>query len=286
LPNDLLIEQIVRAAILEDIGRGADITTDSILSEQIVARGSIIARQRGVVAGQRAARLTFALLDPRVGYEILADDGAEIDARAPIARLSGPARTILTGERTALNFLSHLSGVATATRLLVERIGSHRARLVCTRKTTPGLRTLERSAVVVGGGSLHRYGLDDAVLIKDNHIMLAGGVGAAIAAVREKIGHTTTVEVEVDTLEQLREAIELPIDALLLDNMPVEMLRQAVAIVAGRVLTEASGAVTPENVASIAATGVDLISSGWITHSAPALDLGLDIEATSDKRRA
>ena len=286
MPNDLLIEQIVRAAILEDIGRGADITTDSILSEQIVARGSIIARQRGVVAGQRAARLTFALLDPRVGYEILADDGAEIDARAPIARLSGPARTILTGERTALNFLSHLSGVATATRLLVERIGSYRAHLVCTRKTTPGLRTLERSAVVAGGGSLHRYGLDDAVLIKDNHIMLAGGVGAAIAAVREKIGHTTTVEVEVDTLEQLREAIELPIDALLLDNMPVEMLRQAVAIVAGRVLTEASGAVTPENVASIAATGVDLISSGWITHSAPALDLGLDIEATSDKRRA
>ncbi len=278
MPNDLLNEQIVRAALLEDIGRGGDVTTDSIVGAEVTTRAAIVARKSGFVAGQDASRSTFALLDGRVQYEILAPDGAQIGAGTAIARLSGPARAILTGERTALNFLGHLSGIATAAHTLVERAGAYRAQIVCTRKTTPGLRALERAAVVAGGASLHRYGLDDAVLVKDNHLMLSGGITQAVTAVRRRIGHMLKVEVEADTLEQLHEALELPIDAVLLDNMTIETLREAVSIVNGRVITEASGSVTPENVAEIASTGVDLISSGWITHSAPALDFGLDID--------
>jgi nicotinate-nucleotide pyrophosphorylase (carboxylating) len=279
LPNDLLIEPIVRAALFEDIGRGGDITTDSILGKELRASGFIVARQAGVVAGHDAARLTFALLDRRSQYEALASDGTAVNAQTRIARVDGFARALLTGERTALNLLSHLSGIATATRTLADKIASFPARIVCTRKTTPGLRILERAAVVAGGGSLHRSALDDAVLIKDNHIALCGGITPAVTAVRAKIGHTVKVEVEVDTLEELREAIALPIEAVLLDNMPPDMLAQAVRIVAGRLVTEASGAITEENVVPIAASGVDVISSGWITHSAPALDLGLDIES-------
>ncbi|MBV8728153.1 MAG: carboxylating nicotinate-nucleotide diphosphorylase [Candidatus Eremiobacteraeota bacterium] len=277
MPDDLLIEQIVRAALLEDLGRGGDVTTDSILSEEVVARGAIVTRRPGVIAGQGAARATFAMLNPAVEYEVLAPDGADVDAGTPVASLSGSARAILTGERTALNFVSHLSGIATAAHSLVERVEPYKARIVCTRKTTPGLRTLERAAVAAGGASLHRYGLDDAVLIKDNHLLLCGSMTGAVTAVRRKIGHTLKVQVEVDTIEQLREALELSIDAVLLDNMPLEMLREAVTIVNGKILTEASGSVNADNVAAIAATGVDLISSGWITHSAPALDLSMEI---------
>ena len=277
MPDDLLIEQIVRRALVEDIGRGGDVTTNSIVSEDISANAMIVSRRSGVVAGQAAALATFALLDPAVTYERLAPDSAAIDAGTSIGRVVGPARAILTGERTALNFLSHLSGIATATGELVERIQPYRAQIVCTRKTTPGLRTLERAAVVAGGGALHRYGLDDAVLIKDNHLLLCGGVTQAVTAARQKIGHTMKLEVEIDTLEQLREALTLSIDAVLLDNMSVATLREAVSIVDGKVTTEASGAVTPHNVAEIASTGVDLISSGWITHSAPALDFSLEI---------
>jgi len=279
LPNDLLTEQIVRAALMEDLGRGGDITTDSLISEEFEARGAIVSRQPGVVAGHEPARAAFLLLDPTLHYEVLAPDGAAIDAGTAIAQVRGAARAVLTAERTALNFLGHLSGIATAVHELVERVSAYRAQIVCTRKTTPGLRSLERAAVVSGGGGLHRYGLDDAVLIKDNHLLLCGGIAQAVAAVRRHIPHTVKVEVEVDTLQQLREALDLPIDAVLLDNMPIETLREAVAIVNHRVLTEASGSVTPKNVAEIASTGVDIISSGRITHSAPALDLGLDIDA-------
>lgn len=268
----------MRAALLEDLARGGDITTDSILSEDRRATGYIVARQPGTLAGHGAARITFGLLDPTSEYELLIKEGAPVTPPARAARISGRARALLTGERTALNFLCRLSGIATATRLLVDAIASFPARIACTRKTTPGLRALERAAVVAGGGSMHRFGLDDGVLIKDNHIALAGGVAPAVSAVRMRIGHMMKVEVEVDTLAQLHEAIALPIDAVLLDNMPPEMLAQAVEIVRGRVLTEASGAITAENIVPIAATGVDLISIGWITHSAPALDLGLDIE--------
>ncbi|MBV9737727.1 MAG: carboxylating nicotinate-nucleotide diphosphorylase [Candidatus Eremiobacteraeota bacterium] len=274
----MLVEQIVRGALLEDIGRGGDVTTDSILSEDLVTRAAIVARQPGVIAGHEPTRTTFKMLNPSVEYEILAPDSAMIDDGTAIARLTGPARAILTGERTALNFLSHLSGIATAAHSLVERVEPYRARIVCTRKTTPGLRTLERAAVVSGGASLHRYGLDDAVLIKDNHLALSGSLTEAVTAVRRKIGHMLKVQVEVDTLEQLREALQLSIDAVLLDNMPLETLREAVSVVDARITTEASGSVTPENVAAIAATGVDLISSGWITHSAPALDVSMEID--------
>ena len=278
MPSGLLVEQIVRGALLEDIGRGGDVTTDSILSEDLVTRAAIVARQPGVIAGHEPTRTTFKMLNPSVEYEILAPDSAMIDDGAAIARLTGPARAILTGERTALNFLSHLSGIATAAHSLVERVEPYRARIVCTRKTTPGLRTLERAAVVAGGASLHRYGLDDAVLIKDNHLALSGSLTEAVTAVRRKIGHMLKVQVEVDTLEQLREALQLSIDAVLLDNMPLETLREAVSVVDARITTEASGSVTPENVAAIAATGVDLISSGWITHSAPGLDVSMEID--------
>ncbi|MBV9148703.1 MAG: carboxylating nicotinate-nucleotide diphosphorylase [Candidatus Eremiobacteraeota bacterium] len=274
----MLIEQIVRGALLEDIGRGGDVTTDSILSEDLVTRAAVVARQPGVIAGHEPTRTTFKMLNPSVEYEILAPDSAMIDDGTAIARLTGPARAILTGERTALNFLSHLSGIATAAHSLVERVEPYRARIVCTRKTTPGLRTLERAAVVAGGASLHRYGLDDAVLIKDNHLALSGSLTEAVTAVRRKIGHMLKVQVEVDTLEQLREALQLSIDAVLLDNMPLETLREAVSVVDARITTEASGSVTPENVAAIAATGVDLISSGWITHSAPGLDVSMEID--------
>jgi len=278
LPDDLLIEPFVRAALLEDCARGGDVTTNSILDEDTHAGGSIVARQTGIIAGHDAARITFALLDPASRYEVLVGEGAHVNAQTAIARIGAKARSLLTGERTALNFLCRLSGIATATRALVDAIAAFPARIVCTRKTTPGLRVLERSAVVAGGGSLHRFGLDDAILIKDNHIALAGGITRAVSAVREKIGHMLKVEVEVDSLEQLREALALPIDAVLLDNMTPDVLTKAVTIVGGRLLTEASGSVNLHNVAAIAATGVDLISAGSITHSAPALDLGLDVD--------
>ena len=195
-----------------------------------------------------------------------------------VAEIRGRARAILTGERTALNFLCRLSGIATATRALVDLVAGTRARVADTRKTTPGLRALEKYAVRCGGGTNHRFGLDDAVLVKDNHLALTGSIRAAVAAVRARIGHAVKVEVEVDTLEQLREALEEPIDAVLLDNMTPERLAQAVQLVNGRVLTEASGGVTPESIRAIASSGVDLISVGWLTHSAPALDLSLEVE--------
>lgn len=274
---DFLVEPLVRAALLEDIGHGADLTTQAIVDPALPARANIAARKPGIIYGHIAAKLAFTLLEPGAQYAIAVADGERVAAGGVVATVTARAATIMTGERTALNFLCHLSGVATATRTLVDLVKPYPARVVCTRKTTPGLRLLEKAAVVAGGGSNHRYGLDDAVLIKDNHITLAGGIGNAVRAVRERVGHMVKVEVEVDTLEQLREALELPIDAVLLDNMDTLVLQEAVAIVGGRLVTEASGTVDAQRIASIAQTGVDLISSGSITHSAPALDLGLDV---------
>ena len=273
----LLIEPIVRAALLEDLGRAGDITSDAIVPADAPITAVIAARQPGVVAGLDAGLLVFELLDPGLRIERLCAEGSRVERGEAIARLSGRARPVLAAERTALNLICRLSGVATATRSLVDAIASTTARIVCTRKTTPGLRILEKEAVRLGGGANHRFGLDDAMLIKDNHVALAGGVGPALERARAHAGHLVKIELEVDTLDQLAEALEHGIDAVLLDNMDPATLRRAVAMVAGRAVTEASGRITRETAPAIAAAGVDLISSGWITHSAPILDLGLDI---------
>ena len=275
---ELMIERVVREALLEDLGRAGDITTDSIVARDAMSTCVIAAREVGVVAGCDAARLAFRLLDPNILVTISRPDGSRVVPGDIVLHLQGRTRAILSAERVALNLMCHLSGVATCTAALVEAARPHKARIVCTRKTTPGLRTLEKHAVRAGGGANHRFGLDDAVLIKDNHVAAAGGVRAAIERARASVGHLVKVEVEVDTLQQLEEvlAIEHGADAVLLDNMSPEQLRQAVAMVQGRLITEASGRVTVASVPAIAATGVDLISAGWITHSAPVLDLGLD----------
>jgi nicotinate-nucleotide pyrophosphorylase (carboxylating) len=273
----LLLEPIVRAALLEDLGRAGDITSEAIVDSDATVDAVIMARQPGIVAGLDAALLAFELLDPALRLERVRGDGARVARGDVVARIAGRARPVLASERTALNLLCRMSGVATATRGLVDAIAGSRARIVCTRKTTPGLRTLEKEAVRLGGGANHRFGLDDAMLIKDNHIALAGGVKPALERAKRHAGHLVKIELEVDTLEQLTEALEVGIDAVLLDNMDPETLRRAVAMVDGRAVTEASGRITPETAAAVAASGVDLISSGWITHSAPILDLGLDI---------
>jgi len=273
----LIVEPIVRAALLEDLGRAGDITTDAIVPEHAEIEAVIAARQPGVVAGLDAALLAFELLDPGLRIETLRADGAQVVRGETVARIAGRARPVLAAERTALNILCRMSGVATATRTLADAIAGAKAKIVCTRKTTPGLRTLEKEAVRLGGGANHRFGLDDAMLIKDNHIAMAGGVRPALERARAHAGHLVKIELEVDTLDQLAEALEVGVDAVLLDNMAPETLRRAVAMVDGRAVTEASGRISLETVAAIAATGVDLISSGWITHSAPILDLGLDI---------
>ncbi len=262
----------MRAALLEDLGRGGDLTTEAIVDPALRARGRIVSRRDGVVAGIGIAALPFELLDAGVAYEALLRDGERVVAGETLAEIEGSARALLTGERTALNLLVRLSGIATLTAAMVALVAGTRAKIADTRKTTPALRALEHYAVRCGGGANHRFGLDDGVLIKDNHLALAGSIHAAVAAARARAGHMVKVEIEVDTLEQLREALEEPIDAVLLDNMTPAQLAQAVAIVGGRVVTEASGGVTRENVAQIAATGVDLITIGALTHSAPALD--------------
>jgi nicotinate-nucleotide pyrophosphorylase (carboxylating) len=273
---DIMIEPLVKSALLEDLGRAGDITTDAIISREKKWKGALVARQDGVLAGLDVARMAFKLMDPSIRFEAKKSDGSKIKPNDVLAVINGSAAAIITAERVALNFLSHLCGVATATRQLVDAVKPHKTRICCTRKTTPGLRALEKYAVRAGGGSNHRFGLDDAVLIKDNHIAVAGGVRQAVDLARANIGHLVKIELEVDTLEQLREALTLPIDVVLLDNMDPAILKKAVAMVKGRVTTEASGRVTAANVKAIAASGVDMISVGWITHSAPILDIGLD----------
>lgn len=273
---ELLVKPLVEDALREDLGRAGDVTTNAIIPAARKWKGALASRQTGVVAGLDVARLAFAAIDPAITFAPKKKDGDRVKPGDILATISGTATAIITAERVALNFLSHLSGIATATRGLVDAVKPHKARICCTRKTTPNLRMLEKYAVRAGGGSNHRYGLDDAILIKDNHIAVAGSVKTAVLNARANVGHLVKIEVEVDTLEQLAEALKFPIDAVLLDNMPPETLKKAVAIVKGKVITEASGRVTLDTVKAIAETGVDVISAGWITHSAPILDIGLD----------
>jgi len=272
----IMIEPLVRMALLEDLGRAGDLTTDAIVPGGHHATTRLVARQPGVVAGIELARLAFQLIDPAIEMHVERNDGAAVAPGDVIATLAGPARGILTAERVALNFLCRLSGIATATASIAAAIKDSKAKVVCTRKTTPGLRAIEKYAVRVGGGSNHRFGLDDAVLIKDNHVAIAGGVTEALKRAKIGVGHLVKIELEVDTLDQLREALDQGVDAVLLDNMNPETLTKAVAMVAGRAITEASGRITPATAPSIAATGVDLISIGWLTHSVSILDIGLD----------
>ncbi|GAB94364.1 nicotinate-nucleotide pyrophosphorylase (carboxylating) [Kineosphaera limosa] len=281
----VVVEPIVRAALLEDLGRAGDLTTEATVPAGLTGSVALVARDPGVIAGLPAATLAWRLLDDEVRVEALRPDGSTVAPGDEIALIHGPAGTLLTGERVALNLLGHLSGVATATAGLVAAVAGTHARICCTRKTTPGLRALEKEAVRAGGGSNHRFGLDDAVLIKDNHLAFAGGVTQALSGVAERVGHLVKVEIEVDTLDQLRAVLAaresgLRVDAVLLDNMTPALLAEAVALVDGRCVTEASGRITPATAGPIARAGVDLISAGWITHSAPVLDIGLDYRPT------
>ena len=276
---DLMVEPVVRAALLEDLGRAGDLTTDAIVPTTARARTALVARQRGVVAGLGAASMAFRLVDPSIEIAIERPDGTPLAPGDRIATIAGPARGMLTAERVALNFLGHLSGVASGAATLVEAVRGHKAHICCTRKTMPGLRALQKYAVRVGGGMNHRFGLDDGVLIKDNHVAVAGGIRTAILAARRGVGHLVKIEVEVDMLDQLEEALATGVDAVLLDNMTPDQLATAVRMIDGRALAEASGRITPQTAPAIAASGVDLISAGWLTHSASVLDIGLDWQA-------
>lgn len=273
----MLYEHSVRQALLEDLGRAGDTTTDAIVSLQDTASATIISRAPGRVAGIDVAGCAFRLLDPAITFEARIRDGQDAKPGEALAFVHGAARPILSAERTALNFLARLSGIATSTRDIVQRISRYPARVICTRKTTPGLRALEKYAVRAGGGANHRFGLDDAALIKDNHVIVAGNVAEAVRRVRRCVGHMMKIEVEVDSLDQLELALREGVDAVLLDNMTPEILAEAVRLVNKRALTEASGNISPSTAEAVAATGVDLLSIGWITHSAPALNLSLEL---------
>jgi nicotinate-nucleotide pyrophosphorylase (carboxylating) len=277
--NPLLFEEAVRAALAEDFGRAGDITSQATIPASAQARAVIAARKKpGVLAGLGLARKAFELVDPSLRFEALARDGDHFAPGAALARIEGSARGILSAERVALNFLGRLCGIATLTSQYAEAVAPTKAKICCTRKTTPGLRAFEKYAVRCGGGVNHRFGLDDAVLIKDNHIAVAGGVAPALRAAKAFVGHLVKIEIEVDTLDQLREVLVEGADAVLLDNMTPAQLREAVAMIGGRMKAEASGGIHLDGLREVAETGVDLISSGALTHSAPVLDLGLDIE--------
>ena len=274
----LLYEPLVRRALEEDLGRAGDLTSDAVLPAGLRGEAAMVARAAGRIAGVEIAASAFRILDPHLEIEVHVPDGSDASAGTVLATVRGPARSLLAAERTALNLLGRLCGVATATRALAAAAAP--ARVTCTRKTTPLLRTLEKYAVRAGGGSNHRFGLDDAVLIKDNHRALAGGVRPAVERARARVGHLVKIEVEVEDLDQLGEALEVGVDAVLLDNMGIELLRAAVEQVRAsgrRVITEASGGITLATAPAIGATGVDLLSAGWLTHSAPALDVALDV---------
>ncbi len=275
--HPLQYEPLLRRALEEDLGLAGDLTTNAVVPADERLAGRLVARAGGCVAGLTVAAAVFGLLDPAVRVQPRAADGDLVAAGSTLATVAGPARGVLTGERVALNVLGHLSGIATVTRAIVDAVAGTGARVACTRKTAPGLRALETYAVRCGGGSNHRFGLADAVLIKDNHLAIAGSVEEAVRRVRASVGHLVKVEVEVDDLDQLERALACRIDAVLLDNMTPSLLREAVVRVARRVLTEASGGITPETARAVAESGVDLLSVGWITHSAPALDVALDL---------
>jgi nicotinate-nucleotide pyrophosphorylase (carboxylating) len=277
--SPLAIEEAVTRALDEDLGRAGDVTSIATIPEATTAHAVMVARQPGRIAGLPLAIATLQKLAPAIRIEAHARDGAKIAAGQKLLSISGPARAVLSGERTALNFVGRLSGVATLTADYVKRTEGTKTRICCTRKTTPGLRALEKYAVRCGGGFNHRFGLDDAILIKDNHIAVAGGVRAVLERARSHAGHLVKVEIEVDTLDQLREVLDTGLaDVVMLDNMDIATLQEAVKIADRRVVLEASGGVTLQSIAAIASTGVDYISSGALTHSAPNFDVALDID--------
>jgi len=271
-------EELLAAALREDLGRAGDLTSDATFEGGERASGRLVARRPGVIAGLDVAEAVFRRLDPDVEIERLVADGDRVAADTTLARVAGDAAALLAAERTALNFLGHLSGIATATAAFAEALRGTRARVVCTRKTTPGLRALEKYAVRCGGGANHRFGLDDAVLIKDNHLIVAGGVRAAVERARRRVGHLVRIEVEVGTLAELDEALAAGVEAILLDNFVLDDRRAAAARAGGRAVLEASGGITLESARAVAETGVDLLSVGALTHSSPVLDVALDLE--------
>jgi nicotinate-nucleotide pyrophosphorylase (carboxylating) len=272
----LLIDTLVRATLAEDLGRAGDITTDALIPADSHSQAVIVARKAGCIAGLDFAKAAFTLQDANVRITFRQQDGDMVAAQTVLADLSGPTRALLTAERTALNFLTHLSGIATATRQLVDAVSGTKAKIACTRKTLPLLRAAEKYAVRAGGGSNHRFGLDDAILIKDNHIAAVGSMAESIARARAHVGHLVKIEAEADRLDQVEAALTAGADVIMLDNMTPDQMRAAVALIAGRAVVEASGGITPASVRAVAETGVDIISTGWITHSAPALDIALD----------
>ena len=274
---ELLLEPLVRAALIEDLGPAGDVTTRAVIPKGLHYYARLNARMAGVVSGMQLAAMTFRLVDPALEITTLRPDGSAVDAGETLMRIEGSAASILSAERVALNFAGRLSGIATLTAAFARETEGTNARITCTRKTTPGLRLVEKEAVLHGGGAAHRYGLSDAILIKDNHIAAAGGIAAVLKAARAHASHMRRIEIEVDTLAQLDEVLGVGgADVVLLDNMPTEMLAEAVTRVDGRLVTEASGNMRLERIAEVAQTGVDFISVGALTHSAPALDLGLD----------
>ncbi len=277
--DEVLLKPLVKNALTEDLGRRGDVTSQATIPVDMQAQLQIKARQAGVVCGIDLARLSFALVDAQIEFAAQVADGETVAAGTILAIVSGNARHLLTAERTALNFMTHLSGIATATRQIVDSVAEYPAQITCTRKTIPGLRTVQKYAVRCGGGRNHRLGLDDAILIKDNHIAIAGDIKTAIKQAQDFAGHLIPIEVEVDTLAQLEQALDAGVSLVLLDNMSPETLSKAVAMCKGRAKTEASGGITPETVQAVAETGVDFIAMGYLTHSTTALDIGLDFSA-------
>ncbi|MDV2859229.1 carboxylating nicotinate-nucleotide diphosphorylase [Psychrobacter sp. CAM01] len=274
--NEVLLRPLVEAALTEDLGRRGDVTSQATIPADMQAQLQIKARQAGVICGMDLARLAFDMVDTQIGFDAQVADGERVKAGTVLATVCGNARHLLTAERTALNFMTHLSGIATATRQIVDSVAAYPAQITCTRKTIPGLRTVQKYAVRCGGGRNHRLGLDDAILIKDNHIAIAGDIATAIKQAQDFAGHLIPIEVEVDTLAQLSQALDAGASLVLLDNMTPDILAQAVVMCQGRAKTEASGGITPETVQAVAQTGVDFIAMGYLTHSTTALDIGLD----------
>ncbi|MDR3520219.1 MAG: carboxylating nicotinate-nucleotide diphosphorylase [Acidocella sp.] len=275
----LLVEPAVRAGLLEDIGRAGDITSEAVIPASSRTICALEVREPGVIAGLDFARTAFFLIDPAIKFTSLLADGTRVQPGDIIATIEGPSRGILSAERVALNFLGHLSGIATATRGIADAIAHTKARITCTRKTMPGLRFAQKYAVRCGGGANHRFGLDDAILIKDNHVAIAGGIRNVLRAAKKSAGHLVKIELEVDSLMQLGEALDEGVDVVLLDNFDLIGLREAVALIDGRAIAEASGRISPVTAPAIAETGVDYLSAGWLTHTVRVLDIGLDFRA-------
>ena len=277
-PPKFSIEKVIKNALYEDLGQQGDITSNSVIPPESKGNFFLVSRSEGVISGMYAAELTFEIMDKSLEFESIIFDGSKVKRGDTIAEIRGNTQSILSGERTALNFLSHLSGIASSTKEMVQLISETNVKIVSTRKTTPNLRVFEKNAVKDGGGVNHRFGLYDGILIKDNHLAIAGSIKDAVSKARLNSGHMVNVEIEVDNLSQYKDALETSADAILLDNFSLEDLRMAVSIKKNNVKLEASGKITKDSISAIAETGVDLISSGWLTHSSPALDIGLDFK--------